>query len=189
MAAQSPPFAGNPIWTPLTVQVVDQYGNVSPQDIQILPQTNFDSYLQRITQALAGVTGFQGQPANINGDLSMNGNTISGLTNSSPPGADEALTVATAEQLFDTRGLVAVSSAYTAPTTVRTIIAIGTFTVSLTTSGLEVDQTYRIKNAGTGTITVQALGSAQIDGAGSYQLTSQYQFAEFVWDGSNLWRF
>lgn len=114
MAGQSAPFQGNPIWQPLTVQAIDPYGNVSPQSIQILPQTNFDSYLAKINQSLAGVTGFNGQPANINGPLSVNSNPVTGVTNSSPPAADEALSYGTAQGLFSTfrQAIKTVSGSY-----------------------------------------------------------------------------
>lgn len=66
-----------------------------------------------------------------------------------------------------------------------TILCNGTFTVTLATN-LKTGTTFRIKNIGTGTITVSS--SANIDGATTYTLNPyQYASIDVQWDGSNWW--
>jgi hypothetical protein len=66
-----------------------------------------------------------------------------------------------------------------------TILCNGTFTVTLVTN-LKTGTTFRIKNIGTGTITVSS--SVNIDGATTYTLNPyQYASIDVQWDGSNWW--
>lgn len=66
-----------------------------------------------------------------------------------------------------------------------TILCNGTFTVTLATN-LKTGTTFRIKNIGTGTITVAS--SANIDGATTYPLNPyQYASIDVQWDGSAWW--
>ena len=66
-----------------------------------------------------------------------------------------------------------------------TILCNGTFTVTLATN-LKTGTTFRIKNIGTGTITVSS--SVNIDGATTYTLNPyQYASIDVQWDGSNWW--
>jgi len=51
------------------------------------------------------------------------------------------------------------------------------------TAGEEI----RVKNMGTGTITINVSGADTIDGASSSSLGVQYQMLSFVSNGSNGW--
>jgi hypothetical protein len=77
------------------------------------------------------------------------------------------------------------TSAYSATNQDHTILANGTFTVTLSGSGLMVGHLYTVKNIGTGTITVSA--SAGIDGGTSQALSTQYQTLKVQWDGTQFW--
>jgi uncharacterized protein (TIGR02217 family) len=61
----------------------------------------------------------------------------------------------------------------------------GTFTVTLPTTGIQTNQMYRIKNIGTGVITVSS--SVNIDGSTSFTLNTQYQSIDVQWDGTQWW--
>jgi len=43
------------------------------------------------------------------------------------------------------------------------------------------------KTSATGTVTVQSMGSGQVDGAGSFSLAAQNKFVDVVSDGANWW--
>jgi hypothetical protein len=66
-----------------------------------------------------------------------------------------------------------------------TILANGTFTITLVTN-LATGTTFRIKNVGTGTITVSS--SVNIDGSTSYTLNPyQYASIDVQFDGTQWW--
>ena len=102
MAQNTPSFVQNPTWQSVRVQTVDQFGEVSPQSVDLLPQNQFNLYLRSIQNAIQSVTGSGGNQANIQGPLSLNSNPITGVTNSSPPASDEALSYGTAQSLYST---------------------------------------------------------------------------------------
>lgn len=77
-----------------------------------------------------------------------------------------------------------ITSAYTVTASDDTIIATGTFTVTVPASAVK-GKVYDIKNKGTGTITLTS--SALIDEAASISLT-QYVSARIVFDGITWWK-
>lgn len=60
-----------------------------------------------------------------------------------------------------------------------------TFTVTLPTAVSATGRTYRIKNSGTGTITIACNGSQTIDGATTKSLATQYSSISVVSNGAN----
>jgi hypothetical protein len=83
--------------------------------------------------------------------------------------------------------IVTVTAAYSATSANYTILANGTFTVTIPTSGLNVGQMLVVKNIGTGTITVSAGGTVNIDGATTQPLASQYGVLRLHWNGAQWW--
>jgi hypothetical protein len=69
------------------------------------------------------------------------------------------------------------------------------FTVNLLATNITVGRIFRVKNIGTGTVTVQSTSAGSppvtpnIDNAGSFSIPTQYADAEFQWDGSSWWVF
>ena len=64
----------------------------------------------------------------------------------------------------------------------------GTLTFTLpAASGVTAGEEIRVKNMGTGTITINVSGADTIDGASSSSLGVQYQMLSFVSNGSNGW--
>lgn len=124
-SSQVAPFAGNPIWSSVSVQTTGPDGKPTTQTIPFLSQTQFDAYMQRITTQLAKVSGFQGQQANITGPLDLNSNKLTGITNSSPPAADEALSYQTAQAMYQTwrQAGTTESTSYKATSSDGTILA------------------------------------------------------------------
>jgi hypothetical protein len=59
-------------------------------------------------------------------------------------------------------------------------------TVTLPVSGTTAGQVFRIKNLNTGVVTVTGV-SGTIDGASSVALSTQYESADIVFDGTNFW--
>jgi hypothetical protein len=94
------PYVPTPIWEASTVQVVAPDGTVSQQQITWLPQAQFTTFLRLLYQRLNAVSGQGGQQANISGNLSMGGNTITGLLQGDPPTPDEALSFGLAETKY-----------------------------------------------------------------------------------------
>ncbi|MBZ5695983.1 MAG: hypothetical protein LAN36_11570 [Acidobacteriia bacterium] len=82
--------------------------------------------------------------------------------------------------------VAAVSATYQTTLADFLILASGSFTVTLLTSGVPVGQTYVVKNTGSGTITVVGQ-TGNIDGAASISLATQYQAATLTFDGANWW--
>ena len=118
----------------------------------------------------------------------MSSNPITGVTNSSPPAADEALSYGSAQQYFASFGNVQKPVAdYSALSTDGLIVANGTFTVALPTTGMVANQGIRITNSGSGTITMSS--ASNINGAATFVNSTQYQGNTFVWDGSTWWTF
>ena len=87
----------------------------------------------------------------------------------------------------------ALTVAYRAITAARTLDATdhvvnctsGTFTVTLPTAASVAGRTYRIKNSGTGSITVGTTLSQTIDGATTKSLATQYSSLTVVSNGAN----
>jgi hypothetical protein len=78
-----------------------------------------------------------------------------------------------------------VTSAYPVVQADGTILANGTFTVTLATTYTK-GTTFRIKNIGTGTVTVSS--AVNIDGATTYVLNPyQYMSIDVQWDGTQFW--
>jgi hypothetical protein len=78
-----------------------------------------------------------------------------------------------------------VVAAYQPSQTDGTILANGTFTITLVTT-LSKGTTFRIKNIGTGIVTVAS--SVNIDGATTYVLNPyQYASIDVQWDGTQWW--
>jgi len=61
----------------------------------------------------------------------------------------------------------------------------GSATITLTSTGASVGKLYRVKNVGTGVVTVIPQ-SGTVDGSPSAQLPLQYQAVDFVFDGTNF---
>ena len=68
-----------------------------------------------------------------------------------------------------------------------TLLATGTTTLTLPTSGIPVGKLYRIKNIGTGVITVVVANGGNIDGSSSITLTEQFAHVTCQWSGSRWW--
>jgi hypothetical protein len=64
------------------------------------------------------------------------------------------------------------------------VLCTNTFTLNLPTAAALTGRTYRIKNNGTGVITITP-GSGNIDGAATYAMSTQYESISVVSDGSN----
>ncbi len=79
---------------------------------------------------------------------------------------------------------VSKSTTYSATNADGTINCTGTFTLTLPTT-LVIGKKLRIKNIGTGVITVSS--SVNIDGATSLSLSTQYQSVDVQWDGTQWW--
>lgn len=85
--------------------------------------------------------------------------------------------------------LVTVDATYDALDTDHSIVCTtGSFTVTLPTADLDVDQDFRVKNMGTGVITVSA-GGTLIDLFTSYLLGPWRPSATFTWSGSQFFVF
>ncbi len=63
------------------------------------------------------------------------------------------------------------------------------FTVSLPTAAVTTGKVFRVKNINTGICTVNVTGGVGIDGGTTYLLSSQYQAANFAYDGAQYWIF
>lgn len=78
-----------------------------------------------------------------------------------------------------------VSGTYAPTTADSTILCNGTFTVTLNTT-FSAGQTFRIKNIGTGTVTLSS--AVNIDAATTFSLNSyQYQSVDVQYDGTQWW--
>lgn len=84
------------------------------------------------------------------------------------------------------RSIVTKTANYGTASTDWMILCNGTFTVTLTNANAAAGQAYRIKNIGTGSITVSP-SSGNIDGAASTTLASQYTSIDVTFDGTNWW--
>lgn len=80
---------------------------------------------------------------------------------------------------------VHVTGTYSILTTDYVVDCAGTFTVTLPTAVGVAGRTYRIKNSGSGTITVSTTSSQTIDGGSSAVMSTQYLSIDVVSDGSN----
>ena len=67
-------------------------------------------------------------------------------------------------------------------------LASGTITVTLTTSGASACKVYRVKNVGSGVITVQG-ATGTIDGSATATLSVPNQAVDFIFDGTNFFAF
>ncbi len=76
------------------------------------------------------------------------------------------------------------SGNYTVLATDSTIFASGTITVTLITAGITSGKTYRIKNIGTGTVTVSS--GVNIDTATTFLLSAK-QSIDAQYDGTQYW--
>jgi hypothetical protein len=81
--------------------------------------------------------------------------------------------------------IVTKTTTYSATNADGTILGNGTFTITLPSTLLPTGKTLRIKNIGTGTITVSS--AVNIDGSTSFTLPTQYQSADVQWDGTQWW--
>lgn len=81
--------------------------------------------------------------------------------------------------------IVTKTTTYSATNADGTINCNGTFTLTLPNTGLPVGKFLRIKNIGTGTITVAS--AANIDGSPSETITTQYSGFDAQWDGTTWW--
>lgn len=177
-----------PIWNSANVQVEGADGKISSQAIPYLPQAQFNTLIQQVQQKLAAVAGTGGAPANIYGPLNLNGQPITGVSTSSPPAADEALSYSSAQGLFEAFGAVQKPTAtYTTATTDGMILASGTFTVTLPTKGMQVNQEIKVMNIGGGTITVSC--SAGINGGTTASLATGFNGKTFKWSGQKYYAF
>lgn len=79
-----------------------------------------------------------------------------------------------------------VTSAFTATADEATILANGTFTVTLPTAVGIRGKTYTVKNIGTGVITVEPDGSETIDTCANFVL-SQHETIRIQSDNANWW--
>jgi hypothetical protein len=79
----------------------------------------------------------------------------------------------------------AITAARTLDASDHIISADGTFNITLPTAVDIVGRQYKIKNIGTGTITVVTTSSQTIDGAANHELSAQYQSVTVVSDGTN----
>lgn len=96
-------------------------------------------------------------------------------------------TSATGSSTTSTVNIVTKTGTYTLTSNDVIVLANGTFTLNLPTAvGIE-GKTYRIKNIGTGTITVDGNGSETIDGTTTASLSIQDVSIDITSDGSN-WR-
>lgn len=128
----------------------------------------------------------------------VNANEIYGIpVSSAAPTEGQVLTIVSAGspaileaqwQTASSAAITTVTSMYATSLQDATILANGTFTVTLTTAGLPIGQIYRVKNIGTGVITVVGQ-TGNIDDAANFILSSQYDSAEFQWDGTDWWVF
>jgi len=96
-------------------------------------------------------------------------------------------TDATGQSISSTVNIATKTSAYTLVNTDVVILGNGTFTLTLPTAVGISGKQYRIKNIGTGTITVDGDGSETIDGATTAVLSIQDGSIDIISDGSN-WR-
>lgn len=80
-----------------------------------------------------------------------------------------------------------VTANYTVTANDYVINANGTLTITLPTTGLSLGQVFRVKNIGTGTVTVTS--SALIDNATSSVISIQYNSFDYHWDGTQYGRF
>jgi hypothetical protein len=198
MATNQPSsFVQDPIWDDATVQAQDKFGNIVPRQIDILPKSQFNTFIRNIQNAIQQVTGAGGNPASIQGPLSLNGNPITNVTNSSPPASNEALSAGTAASLYSTfrQTIKTVSGTYQSTSSDGTLKGDATaasFTITLpppdTVTGyifpvIKVDSsahavTVASANTSSGT-------AAQINGAATNVLSTQYAKAQYQSDGQN----
>ena len=74
---------------------------------------------------------------------------------------------------------------YTATATDDVILANGTFSVNLPAAASSTGKVFKIKNVGTGVITIDGNSSETIDGATTFKIHAQYEEATISCDGSN----
>lgn len=79
------------------------------------------------------------------------------------------------------------TTTYTLQNTDDVILANGTFTITLQSVSGATIKPYRIKNIGSGTITIARAGADTIDGGTSYTISLQYASIELIPDGSGAW--
>lgn len=77
------------------------------------------------------------------------------------------------------------SAAYTATAADNTIACNGTFTITLPSTGIVAGKRYLVKSTGTGKITIIISSAGTIDGAPSFEVSTQWSGAEFTFDGTN----
>ena len=196
MAQASPqlPFLS---WSTVNVQTVDSSGNVSPQAIPVLQQNQTNSLIQQMQQNILSVTGQGGNGSNVHGPMSLNGNTISDITNSSPPSSSEALSYGTAQGMYQAwrQSIKTVTANYTASTSDGTILvnaAGGAVTITLPgPSGVEA-YVYVVKKVDSSSnhVTVSSANTATgtaatIDGAATNVLSTQWAKAQYQSDSKN----
>ena len=192
MAGSNPPsLIQNPIWGNITLQAVDGQGNVTPFQLNYLEQSQFNSLMQRLQGAIVGVSGQQGTQAGIYGPLSLNGNTISDIINTSPvPGNSEALSYGTANQLFGVwRGSgTVVYSNYTMQATDGTVLSNANgLTIGLPTLNVLPWHIYAVLQIAAGSCTVAAPAGQTLNGASSQPISGQYGAMACQFDGANWW--
>lgn len=76
------------------------------------------------------------------------------------------------------------TTTYTFTTADDIVFASGTFTISLPAAPV-AGKPYRVKNTGTGTITVSGNGHT-IDGASTFTVDGQYTALEFIYNGTEF---
>lgn len=125
------------------------------------------------SQGLTGPTG----PTGVTGATGPSGVTVVAHdTSMTGDGNDTPLSLGAVQ---------AESANYTMLVTDLYCMASGTATITLTTTGASVGKLYRVKNVGTGVVTVVPQ-SGTVDGSASAQLPLQYQAVDFVFDGANF---
>lgn len=88
------------------------------------------------------------------------------------------------------QGFTPMSSTAAIPNTTDVVLASGTCTLSLPAPSTMTGRVFRIKNVGTGVVTINVVGgSINIDGASTFVFSVQYQAQDFISDGTQYWVF
>ena len=118
----------------------------------------------------------------------LNASSLSGATFPAP-GAIGGTTPGAATFAGLAISIVTKTSTYPATAADDVILCNGTFTITLPITAIPTGKVYRIKNIGTGQCLVSAGGSVNIDNATTFNIPSQYETKEFIWDSSQYWVF
>jgi len=81
--------------------------------------------------------------------------------------------------------IATITASYTPVQSDFTILVNGTMTLTLPDSSGRIGQTYRIKNIGTGIVTISS--GFNLDNALTQQLSNQYDSLDIQWDGTQWW--